>query len=396
MARQKIITRDFILNFFAQFSFSSASFVLIPTIPIFLSRLGAKGIEIGFLVGILNFCSLVPRLFIGRALLRIPERKFMMAGAVLYILSSAAYLIASPFWPFLMVRIFQGAGLAFFATASFTLIANSAPETHRGRIISYYSLSFNFAFAIAPYFGMLLINQFNFTILFLVCIGLSLCALFTTIKLTKAQSVYSAESESIRNQPLLSRETFPAATMAFMLNFIWGALGAFFPLYALAHGVTNPGIFFAIFATTLILGRALGGRILDTHERRQIIVPCLITTVVSMFMLIFSTTLFLFMVIAVILGAGWALLYPSLLIYAIERSGFARGPAMGTFTALADLGTGLGPMMMGFILQWTSYPIMFLCLTLVGFMNIVFYYGVLNKGKGVEKKSSHSLSQYLP
>jgi predicted MFS family arabinose efflux permease len=85
-----------------------------------------------------------------------------------------------------------------------------------------------------------------------------------------------------------------------------------------------------------------------------------------------------------------------LLIYAIERSGSARGPAMGTFTALADLGTGLGPMMMGFILQWTSYPIMFLCLTLVGFMNIVFYYGVLNKGKDVEKKSSHSLSQYLP
>jgi MFS family permease len=391
MATQKIITRDFSLNFFAQFSFSSASFVLIPTIPIYLSRLEAKGIEIGFLVGILNFCSLVPRLFIGRALLRIPERRFMIAGAVLYILSSAAYLIAPPFWPFLIVRIFQGIGLAFFSTASFTLIANSASDTHRGRIISYYSLSFNFAFAIAPYFGMLLINQFNFTVLFLVCTGLSLCTLFTTIKLAKAQS-YSEESESIRKQPLLSREAFPAATMAFMLNSIWGALGAFFPLYALAHGVANPGIFFAVFAITLILGRALGARILDSHERKKVIVPCLITTVISLSMLTFSTTLFLFMVVAVILGAGWALLYPSLLIYAIEKSGSARGPAMGTFTALADLGTGLGPMIMGFILQWTNYSVMFLCLALTGVINFLFFYTVLNKGREVGKGPSQYLN----
>ena len=378
MTIQKIITRDFTLNFVAQFAFASASFVLLPTIPIYLSRVEAKGGEIGFLVGVLNVCSLVPRLFIGRALLKIPERKFMMAGAALYIISSIAYLIAPPFWPFLIVRVLQGIGLAFFSTASFTLIANIASETHRGRIISYYSLSFNFAFAIAPYFGMILINQFNFTVLFLACTVLSLCTLLTTIKLAKTQS-HPAKSESVRKQPLLSREALPSATMAFMLNFIWGALGAFFPLYALTHGVTNPGIFFAIFAITLILGRALGGRILDTYERKKVIIPCLITTVISLSILTFSTTLFLFIMVAIILGAGWALLYPSLLIYAIEKSGSARGPAMGTFTALADLGTGIGPMIMGLILQWTSYPIMFLCLALTGVINFLFFYTLLKK-----------------
>jgi len=378
MTIQKIITRDFALNFFAQFAFASASFVLLPTIPIYLSRVEAKGGEIGFLVGVLNVCSLFPRLFIGRALLKIPERKFMMAGAALYIISSIAYLIAPPFWPFLIVRALQGIGLAFFSTASFTLIANLVSETHRGRIISYYSLSFNFAFAIAPYFGMILINQFNFTVLFLACTVLSLCTLLTTIKLAKTQS-HPAEMESVRKQPLLSREALPSATMAFMLNFIWGALGAFFPLYALTHGVTNPGIFFAIFAITLILGRALGGRLLDTYERKKVIIPCLITTVISLSILTFSTTLFLFIMVAIILGAGWALLYPSLFIYAIEKSGSARGPAMGTFTALADLGTGIGPMIMGLILQWTSYPIMFFCLALTGVINFLFFYTLLKK-----------------
>jgi MFS family permease len=189
MATKKILTRDFILSFFAQFTFSSVFSILIPTIPIYLSRMGAREAEIGVLVGALSVSSLVLRPLIGRALLKIPEKKFMIVGALLYILSSIAYLFAPPFWPLLAVRVFQGFGLAFFSTASFTLVANMIPETHRGQIISYFYLSINFAFALAPYFGMLLINQFNFPfnfkILFLVCTGLSLCCLFITLKLKK-------------------------------------------------------------------------------------------------------------------------------------------------------------------------------------------------------------------
>jgi len=375
---QKILTRDFTLNFFAQFAFSSVSFILIPTLPIYLSRFEAKGAEIGFLVGVFSVSSLILRPFVGRALLIIPERKFMMAGAIFYIFSSIAYLLAPPFWPFLIVRILQGIGLAFFSTASFTLIANITPEIHRGQIISYYYLSLNFAFALAPYFGMLLINRFSFTVLFLVCTGLSLCTLFTTVKLEKMQGA-PLESQSTQNQPLLSREAFPSAITAFMLNAIWGTLCAFFPLYALRHGISNPGIFFVFLAITLILGRAFGGKILDIYERKKVIIPCFITVIISMIMLTFSTTLIMFIFAAVILGTGWAFLYPSIFIDAIDHSGSAQGPAMATFTALADLGAGMGPMIMGAVLQWTNYSIMFFCLTLTGVTNLLYFYFVIAK-----------------
>jgi len=372
MTTQKILTREFVLNFLAQFAFSFVSFILIPTIPVYLSRFEAKAGEIGFLVGILSVFSLIPRPFIGRALLRIPERKFMIAGAVLYVLSSIAYLLAPPFWPFLIVRILQGVGLAFFSTASVALIANITFENRRGQIISYYFLSFNFAFALAPYFGMILINQLSFTVLFLVCTALSLSTLFITLKLRKTQGV-PVENVSIQNQPFFSHDVLPSAIMALMLNVIWGALGAFFPLYALRHGVSNPGIFFAFVAITLILGRSLGGRILDIYEREKVIIPCLIVVVISIVILAFSTTLPMFILVAVIFGTGWAFLYPSLVVYAVENSGSARGPAMGTFTALADLGAGIGPMIMGLILEWTNYPMMFTLLALIGAINFLYF-----------------------
>jgi MFS family permease len=81
----------------------------------------------------------------------------------------------------------------------------------------------------------------------------------------------------------------------------------------------------------------------------------------------------MFIVVAILFGTGWAFLYPSLVVYAVESAGSARGPAMGTFTALADLGVGIGPMIMGLILEWTNYPIMFLSLILIGVINLLYF-----------------------
>ncbi len=380
METQKILTRDFVLSFFAQFAFSSVVFILIPTIPIYLSGFRTKEAEIGVLVGALSVSSLIIRPFVGRALLKVPEKKFMIAGASLYTISSIAYLVATPFWPLLIVRILQGIGLAFFSTASFTLIANITPEAHRGQSISYYYLSINFAFALVPYFGMVLINRFNFTALFLVCIGLSLSSLLITIRLRRRETD-PMENQSLPDQPFLSREALPPAIMAFMVNIIWGAVTTFFPLYALSHGVANSGLFFASLALMLILGRAFGGRILDIYSREKVMFPCMFAYIIAMLILAFSTTLPMFILVAIIWGIGNAFLYPTLVVYAMDQGGSSRGPAMGTFTAVADLGSGLGSVTMGIILQLTSYPTMFLCLALTGILNLLyFYFSVRKKG----------------
>ncbi len=378
MATPKIFTRDFILSFSSQFAFSSAFCILIPTIPIYLLRFGAKEGEIGFLVGIFSVSSLILRPFVGRALLRTPERNFMIAGTLICVFSNLAYLVAPPFWPLLIVRAFHGIGLALFSTASFTLLANITPETNRGRLVSYFYLSFNLAFALGPYFGMVFLNRFNFTVLFLVGTGLSLGSLYMTTKLSKRKLIPS-EDLSRKFQPFLSREALPPSIIAFMLNIIWGSLSAFFPLYALRHGVANPGIFFIFLAGTLFLGRIFGGRILDIYSREKVIMPCFILIVVSIAILVFSTTLAMFILVAVILGTGWALLYPFLMIHAIENAGSAQGPAMATFTALGDLGAGLGPMIMGFILEWMGYPIMLSCLILTGGINFLYFYYSIGK-----------------
>ena len=304
----------------------------------------------------------------------------MIAGALLFGTTSVALLVAPPFWPFLIVRVFQGIGYAFFSTAAFTLIANISPEAHRGQSVSYFFLGYNIALALGPLLGMFLINQFNFTILFLVCLGLSLFALFATNKLGRRQ-VPPLEDSSIENSFFFSRKALPPSIISFFFHFIWGGLTTFFPLYAINHGVDNPGFFFTTIAIMLILGRTFGGRMLDLYSRERVLLPCLITFIISMVILVFSKTLPLFIIVAVIWGIGHAFFYPSLVVYVLDRVGSSLGPAMGTFTAISDLGMCLGAVIMGIIIHLTSYPIMFLCLFLIAIINLIyFYFFVRRKG----------------
>jgi MFS family permease len=376
--RRKIFTHDFILAFFAQFVFTSVFYLLIPTLPIYLSRWGSTEIEIGVLIGAFFLSSVVFRLFVGRALLKIPEKRFMLIGTILFALTSIAYILTPPFWPLLIVRVFQGIGFAFFHTAIYTLIANISLEGHRGQSLSYFTLAMTLSGAIAPSVGMILINQYSFTYFFLVCLGLSLCSLFITLKLER-RPVAPSQDSLTEDRFFLNRKALPPSIVSSLSLFIWGALTAFFPLYAIHHGVTNPGLFFTTIAIMLLLVRSLAGKTFDLYSKEKVILPCLTTYIISMAILAFSKTLPMFILVAVIWGIGNAFLMPSLVAYALDHVGSSPGPIMGTFTAITDLGISLGPVVMGIVVHEASYPIMFLCLALTGFINLGYFYFILRK-----------------
>jgi MFS family permease len=91
--------------------------------------------------------------------------------------------------------------------------------------------------------------------------------------------------------------------------------------------------------------------------------------------LAFSRTLPWFILAGVIWGIGASFLNPAIMIYTLDRAGSSsRGPAMGTYTACSDLGLSLGPAVMGIIIPFTGYPIMFLSLGLVGVINLTYFH----------------------
>ncbi len=378
----KILNREFVLASAAQFTVSFVFCILIPTLPIYLSQIGSTEMEIGVLIGILGLSSLVLRPLVGRLLLKTSEIVFMVAGAVLLAITSAGYLFVLPFWPFLAIRILHGIGAAFFWTATVTLVANVSPPAHLGQSLSYYFMVYNVAFALAPSFGMFLINSFDFKSLFIFCTVLSLLSLFIITRLGMRE-VHRSEKFATEKGSFVSRSALSPSIVAFMASLSWGALTAFFPLYAIKHGMTNPGLFFGTFAVMVILGRAFGGRVFDFRSRETVILPCLITYILAMTMLFSFKSPSLFILAAGIWGLGHGFLYPTLAAYTLDAVPSSRGLAMGTFLAFDDLGVGLGPIIMGGVLRLTGYPTMFLSLGFISLMNLG-YFSMLMKRKSIQ------------
>lgn len=124
----------------------------------------------------------------------------------------------------------------------------------------------------------------------------------------------------------------------------------------------------------LILTRSLGAKILDLYSKEKVILLCLNSYIIAMIILSFSKTLPMFILVAIIWGLANAFTYPALVAFALDLVGGSRGPAMGTFTAASDLGVSLGAVVMGIILSLTNFPTMFLCLALISFINLSYFY----------------------
>jgi MFS family permease len=59
--------------------------------------------------------------------------------------------------------------------------------------------------------------------------------------------------------------------------------------------------------------------------------------------------------------------------YALEYAGSSGGTAVGTYQATGDLGTALGPVMMGVVVSLAGYRTMYFCLALLCVMNIGYF-----------------------
>lgn len=372
-AVRNILTRDFVLGFFAFFTYMFAAFALIPTLPIYLAGLGTNDAEIGILVGIFSISALISRFLAGGALSRYSEKSVMVFAALLFAITFPACIVFRPFWPFLVLRLFQGFAYACLDTAAFALIIKITPGTHRGRVLGYFMLAPGLATAMAPSFGMFLVNQFSFTILFLYCTAISMCTLFFTCALKSPGTAIHDTGAPAHDAFFLERKIVIPAVSAGFYNFTLGSVGAFFPLYAIQCGVLNPGYFFSFAAIMTIAGRVLGGKIQDTWSKERIILTFTLSSMAAMVILSFSQTLPMFIFVGLIWGTGVAFIFPVSMAYGLEYAGSSGGAAVGTFRAITDLGMALGPMIMGIIVPFTGYPGLFFCLAFICLINLCYF-----------------------
>ncbi|MBP1736029.1 MAG: transporter, partial [Deltaproteobacteria bacterium] len=271
--------------------FLAAFQALTPTLPLYLAKLGYNEKEIGLLVGAIGVSSLIFRFLVGRVLLNYSEKLVMMLGAILFALSFLALIVFRPFWPLFIVRLVQGIASASLDTSAIAYVIRIIPLVNRARAINYFMLGPNLASAMAASSSVFVVNEYGFTVLLLACTGLSLCAFLLSWKLKGPETARPAVTSPVKNTLFIERKILTPAMVSFLLSFVLASIMAFFPLYAVQCGVTNPGHFFSVIAATLIIVRALGGKILDIYSKEKILPLFMFISMVAVVILSFSKTL---------------------------------------------------------------------------------------------------------
>jgi MFS family permease len=364
---EKLFTRNFILTSASTFALFTSFYFLLVTLPIYLEKLGGSESEIGLIIGVFTISAVLLRPFIGQIADRQGRKKILLAGMLVFLVSMMLYNYATNVTLLLILRVFHGIGWGAATTAASTLIADIAPASRRGEAMGIFGMSSNVAMAIGPALSFMLLSSYDFPVLFMACTVIAFISMLLAAPITETVVIH-------QKTPLFSREALSPSLLMFTVSLTYGSIVSFLPIFATKQGIVNPGIFFSVFAITLIAVRAIAGKISDVRGRKFVIAPGMLLIILGLWVLSSADSLQTFLISAVFYGLGFGAVQPALMALLVDKiDEKGRGAAMGTFTASFDLGIGVGSILLGLVLQYTSFQILYLTGALCVFLAMVWF-----------------------
>jgi MFS family permease len=259
-----------------------------------------------------------------------------------------------------------GVGMAAFAPAMLSLVADTVPSNRVGQAYGWYTTAVYLAMTLGPASGGYLAQTVGLRQVFFISGGMLLTiAVIALLTLPRSVARHKTEihvmltssAELLRNRTLTS---CLLATVGSCIGF--GVFLTFLPLFATTLGLdpAKVGLVFAAQALTNVVSRVPIGSLADRVDRRRIVTGGLLCLAVALAALGQATKLPALLGCAVLLGLGMALAYTA--IGALIAGGVPprqRGLAMGMYNSCIYLGMMIGSTAMGFALQRIGYPLGF-------------------------------------
>ncbi|WP_278263531.1 MFS transporter [Nocardia sp. AG03] len=303
----------------------------------------------------------------GRLVQKLGERRVYLAGIVIVALSTGACALAQTYWQLLVLRSLGGVGSTMFTVSSMALIIRVSPPAARGRVSGIYSTSFLIGSLLGPLVGGGLA-------------GLGLRAPFV-IYMAALLVVCVIVFAGLRDSPVLVADD-AAATPVFTFRHAWaepayrsvllssfaggaavfGVRMAFVPLLVVEtlHQESGmAGVALTVFAAGNAAVLFVSGRLSDRFGRKPFLIAGSAICALGTGVLGFAPSLTWFLIASFVAGLGSGMFSPAQQAALADVIGArARGgPVLAAFQMAADLGTVLGPIVIGWLAERTSFGV---------------------------------------
>lgn len=350
------------------------------------SELGASPAQAGFAAGIYIIGTLIARLYIGKKLELIGRKQMLRFGAIIYLITTIAYLISTNIIILDTVRFLNGFAYGTISTAANAIVTAYIPKSRNGEGINYYGLSTSLAAAIGPFIGILLLPIVGFKSVIILAIVLSVlvtvaCYLFPVqnIELTDDHKKL-LNSWSLNT--FIEYKVLFISIVAFLIGLSYSSVLGFLSIYADNLGLSTAGaFFFVVYALIITLTRPFAGQIFDAKGENAVMYPSFIFLAIGLLTLSYTTTSFMLLLSGALIGLGYGTFMSNgqaVCLKLVDPSKVSI--ALSTYFIGLDLGLGFGPYALGTVHSFLSYSgIYVLCAVLT--VAVAILYTIFYKGK---------------
>ncbi len=344
-------------TYVATFLFGTATGLFL-LLPVYLQQIGGSPAQIGLVAGLLRLSSLATRPLAGRFLDRLGRRPVISLGGCLTVLAILSLFLFPRFGPpFLLMRVFQGAGSALFDCGLSAVVADLAPPAARAQVFALYSVWITVPGALMPAVGEGISRHAGFFPLFLVA----------AIVVTGGMLLVRRLPETVRaaDKPAVFRELLPHALPLMAgcstVGFVFGTVSTFVPVADIAEAPGRVGLFFFAYFAGLIGVRMAGAAGWSRISSPTILLPACIVMAAGLLLLPLGDWLLLLVLVGLACGAGHGSAIPvlySLLLFGLPRD--QRGMGVSLLAASFDFGVIVASVGLGVLAEWAGYRLVFL------------------------------------
>lgn len=396
--KSKLWTKDFVVIFIENFLAALSFYLLMIVMSRYaMSKFDSSPGEAGFSASIFIIGGLIARLFIGRWIGQIGHKKTLCVGVILSLIMTVLYFEVNSVILLLTVRFLHGVGFGITATSTATIAANIIPMERKGEGISYFGLSQILATAIGPFLGIFISQHGRFSTIFATCIvasaiGLMILPFLSSLHnmdLTKEQL---DKMKEFKLNNFFESRVIPISIIAMSIFICYSSVVSFLAVYAQEiHLVDAASFFFIVYAAVILVSRPIIGRLFDLKGENAIMYPSIL--IFSIGMLLFSQTHhgYTLLLAAALIGLGFGAIQSSTQTISVKITPQHRmGLANSTYFAFSDIGMGLGPLVVGFIIPFTGYRGIYMVLAIFAAICLLLYYLLYGK-KAVSGKDEARL-----
>jgi len=369
---------------------------------------GSSHSAAGLMVSAYVISSLLTRLFLGGKIDLWGLKRPIIIGTIINLVAALLYFIEGGFVYLLFVRALHGMG---FGIASGALAASAAllvPPERRGEGIGYFSMAQALATGVGPFVAIMLTGSGNYSLLFgfaaIVTAAALAGAFFAKVpeirdtvespqasSPAKAAEIDSEQGGSTVEAPatantkgraahsigkFIQTSVLPMAIPLLLVILCYSGITSFLTVFAEERNLVEAAsLYFIVYSMAILVSRPPLGRRVDKKGENSVIYFTFAALAVGLVVLAFSFNGATLLASAALCGFGIGCTQSTIQTAIVRITPKNElGRANSTFFMSMDLGSGIGPVIIGFFIPLVGYTWIYVALAMVTVVACVIYH----------------------